>query len=158
MNLQLTGFEVPEGSSVVVPDLRAYKVNAVSVLREIVRNHFDADMETLRVWGVDRALEDGAAHKHVSERQTIDITHQQAQTLAWFIDEDRKQPMELHRALGTYEARVRDQRNDSIDGPAFKDVNVRYDEHLTAHVLSVKWHDTWAEALIEVTGEGGWNV
>jgi len=78
--------------------------------------------------------------------------------LRWFIDEDRKQPLELHRALGTYEAHVRDHRNDSIDGPGFKDVDVRYDEVLTAFVLSIKWHDTWAEALIEVNGEGGWNV
>lgn len=156
MNITLTGFDAPADRTVAVPDLSAWKANAAAVLRAILRRAFDVSMDDLRKWGVDRAIEDGAAHRRIEEKQTVDLEPGAAHVLAWFVGEAA---IELHKARGEYAAGIRDPRNDSYTREAWKAVTVHYSETLTARVISLHLHpEGYADAEIEVTGEGEYGI
>jgi hypothetical protein len=151
MNVTLTGFTDSRPTS-TVPDLSAWKANAVAVLRAILKRAFDADIEAMRTWGVDRAIEDGAGHRCIQESRQVDLEPGEAHVLAWFVAEAA---LELHEARGEYAASIRDPRNDSWDREGWKAVNVHYSEILSARVISLHLHpEGYADAVIEVTGEG----
>lgn len=154
MNLTLTGFDAPADRTVAVPDLSAWKANAAGVLRAILKRAFDVEMDSLRTWGVNRAIEDGAAHRRIEETQTVDLEPGEAHVLAWFVGEPA---IEIHKARGEYRADVRDPRNDTFDREGWKAVTVHYSETLTARVLNIAIHpEGYADAEIEVTGEGSY--
>lgn len=153
MNITLTGFTdaKPTGT---VPNLSAWKANAAAVLRAILRRAFDVDMEWLRSWGVDRAIEDGAADRRIEDTRRVDLSVEEAHVLSMIVFET---VIELHKARGEYAAGIRDPRNDSYTREAFKAVTVHYSETLTARVLNIAIHpEGHADAEIEVTGEGSY--
>lgn len=152
MNLITTGFDAPADRTVAVPDLSAWKANAAAVLRAILKRAFDVDMDWLRSWGIDRALENGAADRCLQDRRTVDLEPGEAHVLARFVGEAA---IELHKAQGEYAAGIRDPRNDSYTREAFKAVTVHYSETLTARVINLH-PEGYADAEIEVTGEGSY--
>lgn len=154
MNLTLTGFDAPADRTVAVPDLSAWKANAAAVLRGILKRAFDADTDALRTWGIDRAIEDGAADRRIEDTRRVDLSVEEAHVLSMIVFETT---IELHKARGEYSANVRDPRNDSYDREGWRAVTVHYDEVLTARVISLHLHpEGYADAEIEVTGEGSY--
>lgn len=154
MNLITTGFDAPADRTVAVPDLSAWKANAAAVLRAILKRAFDVDMDWLRSWGIDRAIEDGAADRRIEDTRRVDLSVEEAHVLARFVGEAA---IVLHKAQGEYAAGIRDPRNDSYTREAFKAVTVHYSEVLTARVLNIAIHpEGYADAEIEVTGEGSY--
>jgi hypothetical protein len=149
VNITMTGFNDTRPTS-TVPDLSAWKANASAVLRAVLKRAFDVEMDAVRSWGLDRAIEDGTAHRCIQERQTVDLEPGEAHVLVGRVGEAG---IELHAAKGEYSASIRDPRNDSYSREAWKAVTVHYEEVLSARVLKLNLHpEGYAE--IEVTGEG----
>lgn len=148
MNLHLSNFPAADSETG-----SARKSRAVEILLAALRSTKAIDLNAMRIFVRDRALEDGAKTHREAETVEIELTQGDLWHLWQHIDPERNTPVQLIQAAGSTHESVRDRNRDSQNGPAYRDVQVEYTESVIAHVLNIRIHEGQAEAEIEFIAE-----
>lgn len=148
MNLQLSNFPAVETETA-----GPRRSRAVEILLAALKSTQALDLNAMRVYVRDRALEDGAKHHRESETVVIELERRDLWHLFEHVSPDRKSPVTLIQVLGHTVETIRDRARDSLDGPGERNVQVHYSECVFGHLLNIRIAGGQAEAEIEFVAE-----
>lgn len=148
MNLQLKGFTAAETETSGARGNRA-----AEILLAALKSTKAIDLNAMRIFVRDRALEDGAKTHREVETVEIELTQGDLWHLWQHIDPERNTPVQLIQAAGSTRESVRNRNADGENGPGYREVQVEYTESVIANVLNIRIHEGQAEAEIEFVAE-----